>query len=83
MTTNCDHNLKLLIGTAEGFKCRGCGAVFPTLPTTPIIVKSVPKGEEKKVTEEVKEEEVKEEAKKSEPKKTTRKKSTTTKGGKK
>lgn len=34
----CNHNLSMLVGTADGIKCRGCGTVFKTMPTQAVIL---------------------------------------------
>lgn len=65
----CKHNVSLLVGTAKGIRCKGCGQILKEFPGQAIEVKEP----EEPVPEELAPEEPKKEPA---PKKTT-------KGGKK
>ena len=66
----CNHDLSMLVGTADGIRCKGCGQVFKSIPKQAAI--EVKPAEDKPATKTAP-------AKKAPAKKTT----TTTKGGKK
>ncbi|MBO5971365.1 MAG: hypothetical protein J6S14_23065 [Clostridia bacterium] len=36
----CKHDISLLIGTADGIRCKGCGQVFKQMPGQTVEVKA-------------------------------------------
>lgn len=50
----CNHNLSMLVGTADGIKCKGCGTVFKTMPTQAVILEKPKKDPAQEVKEPVK-----------------------------
>ena len=47
----CKHELKYLVGMADGIHCRNCGKIFPEMPAANVlktVEKTTPKKEGKK-----------------------------------
>ena len=46
----CKHDVSLLVGTAKGIRCKGCGQIFKEFPGQAIEVKAPAEPAPKKTT---------------------------------